>query len=203
MHSQGCLTLRQACSRYRQRCCMLRKQTAGPGRAPAAQIRGATSTFTGEAAAEPTSRCSATPGIRQLRACVRNQGSPAKAHPALASLCALGEAAERAEHAPAVPQVSEPAAFTQRQTKKRKRQWGDPKFATETGAPSPAAGSKGVRRSAECLSAFHTACKVSVIAGTLLCLPRTAPRQLWCPRDMERSTGVLSRKSCLILSTAK
>ena len=148
-----CLTLRQACSRYRQRCCMLRKQTAGPGRAPAAQIRGATSTFTGEAAAEPTSRCSATPGIRQLRACVRNQGSPAKAHPALASLCALGEAAERAEHAPAVPQVSEPAAFTQRQTKKRKRQWGDPKFATETGAPSPAAGSKGVRRSAECLSA--------------------------------------------------
>ena len=56
-----CLLLSQACSGHRRHCFMLRKRTAGLGRAPAAQMRGATSMCTGEAAAEPTLRCSAPP----------------------------------------------------------------------------------------------------------------------------------------------
>ena len=109
------------------------------------------------------------------------------------------EAAAHANHAPAGLQISEPAAFTERQDKKRKRQWGHPKFATETGAPSPAAGSKGAPLG-RMFICFPMTCNMSIVAGMLLCLPRAAPRQLWCLRDMERSTNVVSREGCLILA---
>ena len=96
--------------------------------------------------------------------------------PALTLVCALlGSSRARTEHAPAGLQVAEPQAFTERQNKKRKRQWGDPKFATETGSPSPAAGSKGGRRSAGLPLCFHRTGAVSATAEMLLCPLRTAP----------------------------